>query len=313
VKKTVHGYYHLTRPAAVLRVTGPDAFTFLQSQCSIDLTNAGVENQVTYGLWLDQKGKIQADSFVIQRGVAEFLLMSYDCPAAEIRGLLESHLIADEVELSDETGKHALLHFWLDGWRKDLAETVDILANAAKADYWMGRRPQKENAWDMLGEPAALLAVADAMDKLGAQAEDANAVFGVRICSGVPSIPADAGPGDLPQEAGLDVDAVSFDKGCYLGQEVMARLKSQGRVNRALWRVQAKRDVPLPGANNAVPLYAGDVIAGELRSRSEAVGLAMLKKRAIAGREGLSLMPGGEEVISLRAEDGARDLTAPVT
>ena len=68
-----------------------------------------------------------------------------------------------------------------------------------------------------------------------------------------------------------------------------------------------------PVGNEPIPLYAGDVVAGELRSRSGAVGLAMLKKRIIAGREGSSLTPGGEEVVSLKAEHCAVDLTAPVT
>ena len=302
-------YYHLTKPAAVLRATGPDAFTFLQSQCSIDLRNPEVDEPVTYGLWLDQKGKIQADSFVVQRGPEEFLLMSYDCPAERIRAHLEAHLIADEVELRDETAQFALLHFWFDGKSGEIPVLLDKMAEAAGADCWMGRRPRYRNAWDLLAAPTALEVVADSMEKFGASAVDAEAVRGIRILTGIPAIPADAGPGDLPQEAGLEREAVSFDKGCYLGQEVMARLKSQGHVNRTLWRVITKADAPMPAGNEPVPLYAGEVVAGELRSRAGAAGLAMLKARAIAGREGLSLTPNGEEVVSLKVEEGAWDVT----
>jgi folate-binding protein YgfZ len=264
-------------------------------------------------LWLDQKGKIQADSFVIQRGPAEFLLVSYDCPAEKIRAHLEAHLIADEVELSDETGEYGLLHFWFDGESDQIPVLLDKMAEAADAECWMGRRPRYLNAWDLLAAPAALEVVADSMEKFGASAVDAEALRGVRVLTGPPAIPADAGPGDLPQEAGLDRDAVSFDKGCYLGQEVMARLKSQGHVNRVLWRVCVRDDVEMPLGNEPVPLYAGEVVAGELRSREGIWGLAMLKQRVIAGREGLSLTPGGKEVISLKAQDGATDLTKPPT
>jgi folate-binding protein YgfZ len=296
----------------VLRATGPDAFAFLQSQCSVDLRNPDVENPVMYGLWLNQKGKIQADSFVIQRGPEEFLLVSYDCPAEKIRAHLEAHLIADEVELRDETREFALLHFWFDGQSDKVADLLDIIAEAAEADYWMGRRPRCENSWDLLADPSALEAVADSLAKLGANGVDAEALQGVRILAGVPAIPADAGPGDLPQEAGLERDAVSFDKGCYLGQEVMARLKSLGHVNRALCRVLMKGDAPFSAGNEPVPLYAGEVAAGELRSRAGEAGLAMLKIRAIAGRESLSLTPKGEEVVSLKAET-AWGLTVPPT
>jgi hypothetical protein len=305
----ISSFYHLTKPAAVLRATGPDAFAFLQSQCSVDLRNPEVEEPVTYGLWLDQKGKIQADSFVIQRGPEEFLLMSYDCPAEKVRAHLEAHLIADEVELRDETAQFALLHLWFDGKSNEIPVLLDKMAEAAGADCWMGRRPRYGNAWDLLGAPAALEVVAESMEKFGASAVDAEAVRGIRILTGIPAIPADAGPGDLPQEAGLEREAVSFDKGCYLGQEVMARLKAQGHVNRALWRVMTKGDAPLPAGNEPIPLYAGEVVAGELRSRAGAAGLAMLKTRAIAGREGLSLTPNGREVVSLKMEEGAWDVT----
>ena len=83
-----------------------------------------------------------------------------------------------------------------------------------------------------------------------------------RITRGGISVPRELGPGDLPQEAGFDEFAVSFTKGCYIGQEVMARLKSMGRVRRGLIRVSGE------GAAPDVPaeLFAGERRVGELRS-----------------------------------------------
>ncbi len=326
----ISAFYHLTKPAAVLRATGPDAFTFLQSQFSNDLRRPGVERPVTYGLWLDQKGKIQADSFILQRGPAEFLLVSYDCPVEKIRAHLEAHLIADEVELKDETGEFGLMHTHV--LERNSAEAEYLLAGAPPAGVWVamvdaehsyrwpGRRPttayssraKRQPAWDYLGPPEVLEKEILRLKEHGIGPTYDGMIEAYRLTAGIPAVPVDAGPGDLPQEAGLERDAVSFDKGCYLGQEVMARLKSQGHVNRALWRVLAKKDMQLAG-NMPKPLYAGEVLAGELRSRAGAMGIAMLKKRAIAGREGLSLTPGGNEVISLRAEDGGLDLTQPPT
>jgi folate-binding protein YgfZ len=77
-----------------------------------------------------------------------------------------------------------------------------------------------------------------------------------RITAGIPSVPRDAGPTDLPQEVGLVSAAVSFNKGCYLGQEIMARLKTRGRVRRQLApvRIQGAAGGLLPLPHDGSPL-----------------------------------------------------------
>ncbi len=327
-------YYYLTRPAAVLRATGPDAFAFLQSQFSNDLEVPGVEQPVTYGLWLDHKGKIQADSFVIQKAKEDFLLMSYDCPAAILKGHLEAHLIADEVELRDETAAFGLLHTWPEivqavfpKFRRgtslteqakvpdapkatfaDFQAHMESLADPATCDFWMGRRPQGQLAWDYLAAPAELAKLIHELTESGAEAAGTDHLHTARILAGIPSVPQDAGPGDLPQEAGLARDGVSFDKGCFLGQEVMSRLHTQGHVNRGLWHVGWDVKTTRPADESPVPLYIGADTVGELRSRviteEGGVGLAMLKKRAVLGNPMLSLTPNGPKVVRLM-----RDLT----
>ncbi len=302
-------FYHLTRPAAVLRATGPDAFAFLQSQFSNDLKNPGIELSVTYGLWLDHKGKIQADSFVLEKTHENFLLLSYDCPATLLRGQLESRLVADEVTLADETEKFCLLHLWPAEPDADLSELVDRVADPAVCESWMGRRPSSFGSWDILVPPAAAEKIIAELSSLGAAACSAEDLHGLRVVAGVPAVPQDAGPGDLPQEARLEGAAVSFEKGCFVGQEIMSRLHSQGHVNRGLWQVAWEFPQQWPSATEPVPLFAGEVPAGELRSRvtkdGESIGLAMLKQRAVAGLKSLSFSPNGPKAVLL-----VRDLTA---
>src|SRR5437016_12516025 len=85
------------RPAAWLRVSGADAASFLQGQFTNDLRSLGDQPSV-YGLWLNVKGKVVADSFTLRGGAAqEFWLGSYFSPAAIIRERLEGHIIADDV------------------------------------------------------------------------------------------------------------------------------------------------------------------------------------------------------------------------
>jgi folate-binding protein YgfZ len=105
----------------------------------------------------------------------------------------------------------------------------------------------------------------------------------LRILAAIPSVPGDIGPSDLPNEGGLDVDAISYSKGCYLGQEVMARIKSLGRVRRTLVRVAGTgAPPPLPA-----PLWQSGRKEGELRSAAVTgdgyVGLALISVTSAAG------------------------------
>lgn len=96
-------------------------------------------------------------------------------------------------------------------------------------------------------------------------------------------MPDDIGPADLPNEGGLESQAISYSKGCYLGQEVMARIKTMGRVRRNLIRVSGRGSPP------AVPaaLWRGDRREGELRSAvADAGGFLGLALVSTAGQSG---------------------------
>jgi len=118
-----------------------------------------------------------------------------------------------------------------------------------------------------------------------------------RVRAGIPAVPADIGPGELPNEGGLDAVAISYTKGCYLGQEVMARLKTMGRVRRRLQRVAWTGPVPLlPAA-----LYASGRQVGELRSavavEQGGEGLALLTLLNLPARADLSLSPAATPTV----------------
>ena len=89
------------RPGTLLRVTGEDAFNFLQGQFTNELRQP--PESATYGLWLNQKGKILADSHVLRVSEDEFLIASEISPVAVIKPRLEEYIVADEVGLADET------------------------------------------------------------------------------------------------------------------------------------------------------------------------------------------------------------------
>ena len=119
-----------------------------------------------------------------------------------------------------------------------------------------------------------------------------------RIAAGIPAVPKDIGPGDLPNEGGLEAEAISYTKGCYLGQEVMARLKSMGQVRRRLLKVRGTGEIPPRPAS----LFQGDRRVGELRSAvrdgAEWIGLAMVSLVQLRREDGLSLESGGAAVVN---------------
>lgn len=286
-------------PACVLRATGPDAPTFLQGQFTNDLGKMTTGSSA-YGLWLDRRGRVIADSQVI-RGLAvnEFLIVSASSESSVVAAHLQGHLIADEVEISDETRAWrgvALVGQGAGGW----------LASAPRPGFaFRGRRSSAENFdWVMpLGEWPAAAEATSGMRQL----DEAETEL-MRIRSAIPRIPVDIGPGDLPNEGGLDAQAISYSKGCYLGQEVMARVKALGRVRRGLVQVAGTGEPP------AVPaaLWSGESRAGELRSVARDAGgfagLALVTAELAAGAGAFSLTRGAAPTVTKRGfEPGTPD------
>jgi folate-binding protein YgfZ len=274
------------QPACWLRVYGDDAPGFLQGQFTNDLRLLSSQ-PVVYGLWLTLKGKVLADSFVLRGGSPnEFWIGSYFSPAQVIRERIESHVIADDVTVEDVTSSMEAISVVGEGVDERLA-----VVGSASASCWIfpGRR-QRANSTECVflraaGEPVAIKEILASAATLTVDDLERR-----RIAAGIPAVPVDIGLGDLPNEAALETEAISYTKGCYLGQEVMARLKSMGQVRRRLLRVRGEGTEipPLPAA-----VFAGSRRVGELRSAvrdgtSGWIGLAMLSTMHVTGETGLS-------------------------
>jgi folate-binding protein YgfZ len=294
------------QPAAWLGVSGPDAATFLQGQFTQELRGLA-PGEARYGLWLSLKGKVEADSFVIRAGGvadapaaaggAEFFIASYFSPGAALRERLENFIIADDVVVEDLSARVSGVSVWP-------GAAGAIAAPAGVGAAFPGRRGAEPNAeWIFPRErEAEVLAGLPA----GARELGAGAVEALRIAAAIPAVPRDIGPGDLPNEAGLDAVAISYTKGCYLGQEVMARLKSMGQVRRRLLRVErlaGAAEMPPPRPALPAALFAGERQVGELRSavadpevNAPARGLAMLSLLHVAPGAELALAKNGPPV-----------------
>jgi folate-binding protein YgfZ len=290
--------YH---PGTMLRVTGEDAFTFLQGQFTNELRQP--QGSATYGLWLNQKGKVLADSQVLRVSENEFLIYSEFSPAAIIRQRLEEYIVADDVVLADETATMHALTLWGAGGNEVisrlLGETPAPGRFVRHDDLLAFRGRQTGDNWEILGpekgitELCGQLIASSAVEISPAEMEFA------RISAGIPVVPADVGPGDLPNEGGLEDAAISYTKGCYLGQEVMARLKNLGQVRRRLRVLRGRGTPPAP----LTALYQAEKKIGEIRTvatrADEFVALAMVSLINLTPTAGISLGPAGPVVMTL--------------
>lgn len=269
--------------SAVLRVSGPDANSYLQGQFTQDLKLA--ENGPCYGLWLDQKGKVQADSHIIRVAENDYRVVSFSTPLVALRARLEANLIADEVELGDESGEWAGVLVW--------GDALPTLTLPAGAIQFPSRRAGA-GAVEILVPTDQAGEVVTQIMKIATKGNFASATL-ARLHAAIPSVPADIGPRDLPAEGGLDEVAVSSTKGCYLGQEVMARLKNLGQVRRALHLVSGRGAPPAPGTT----LHQGGRKMGETRSAAvdgeNFLAMAMLSLVNLDPAAPLSLAPGSAD------------------
>lgn len=279
---TVYGYEYTT--GTHLIVTDEDAADFLQSQFTNELRpfEAG---RCTYGLWLDVKGKVLADSYALCEGEEAFRLISETSEAAVLTEKLEKHIIADDVEIetAEAVTGFALIGEGLESVLAALGLEIPAAGQfIAKGDLrvFLGRRSDQLNCEVVCLNSAAADAVRDACTVQSVEWADADSITLQRISAGFPQVPVEIGPNDMPGEGGLESDAVSFTKGCYLGQEVVARMHNVGRPQRALFVVSGSDTCP----ESPIAIYNRETKqVGELRTTVEAkegwLGVALLKHR----------------------------------
>lgn len=279
---------HEYRPRGMARISGEDASEFLQGQFSQDLRVS--DGTCVYGLWLNQKGKILGDSFLLRESCESYLAVSYQSDSEAICSNLESRIIMDEVSAVPCDVDWKGLSVWGEG----IGPVVERLGMTAPEPgsfisqegvylFW-GRRSISPNLEIVTNVVSATETLAEWIAESDVQILDTNAVASRAIRARRFEVGRDALDSDLPQESNLGETAVSYSKGCYIGQEVMARLKSMGRPRRSLEPVGLSA---IPEGSGPWALLDGDGSrAGELRRAIESeraiVGSAMIKRSIVS-------------------------------
>jgi len=255
-------------PLRALAVTGADALTFLQGQVTTDMREV-TPAQSRLGCLLNLKGRIQA-SFRVLAIADGFLLVLPADQFEPARLRLAKYAVFSKVTLAERPlrirgvlGGHALARLQAAGWTwPDAAQQV-----ATRADALLARLPGDQRA--LLLEPAG----SDAGERED-DTPDAAALAAwhcAAVAAGELLLPQEASERWQPQEMDYhQLQGVSYQKGCYLGQEIVARLYFRGQLKTALTRLRA--DWP-SDAGDAGLAPGQDIRAGE-RGVGEIVSVA---------------------------------------
>jgi len=240
---------------AVITVTGEDRASWLNGLVTCDVAKLE-RGAARYGLVVTQKGRIVTDLFVVCGKDALFVVVPARARDA-IVATLEKYLVMEDAEMT----KDESLRVWI--------------AHGPKASAIEGAAP-----CDVTGLGGAVI-VARELDASALTLGDRDGWEALRLERGVPEFGIDFDDKTYPQEASLEKRAVSFDKGCYLGQEVVCMLELRGHVKRKLvpFVAEASAAASIARGSAVTDDAGGEVgsISSAIDSNGRAVGLAMIK------------------------------------
>jgi tRNA-modifying protein YgfZ len=276
----------LVRERGFIDVLGPDGAEYLQGQLTNDVEAVEVGDG-QYAALLDRKGHMQTDMRLIRVG-EDAILIDLE-PEAKDQALkhLTMYSIGRDVQVGDASAERGLVS--LIGPRAaEIAGTAPLPEFANEATKVAGVdvvAVGTREGIDLLLPLAERDQVVDALTAAGAVEVSPEAAEIVRVEAGVPRFGAEMDADTMPAEAGIVEDAVSFTKGCYIGQETVARLHYKGKPNRHLRGLKLS-GAAAPGAalmlgEKQVGTLGGAVVSPALGP----IGLAIVRREAEPGTE----------------------------
>ncbi len=258
-EQSIREYHNLQNTCGLLEtsergricLTGEDRVSFLHGQITQDIKSLN-QGQGAFAALVDAKGKIQSDLNVYI--LKDEILLDFEKGYSEtITQRLEHHLVSEDVDLIDPSEFYSMLSVQgpesekvligvfpelslpLENWH--FQETLH-----GEESIYVCRRPRFGSLGFDLFVPVSIYDVIysnlnSAVDGLGGSLIGQEASEMARISAGIPKMGIDMTPDHLVQETGLTDSTISFRKGCYIGQEVISRIRTVGKVNKSLCRL----------------------------------------------------------------------------
>jgi folate-binding protein YgfZ len=289
------GLYDLSNRAKIA-VAGGDRVRWLNGMVSNNIRDLAPGHGV-YAFLLNAQGRIQADLYAFQRGES-LLIDTEESQREKILALFDRYIIADDVEIADISGKIASIGLTgpeSRGVFNRAGIALPELAHMQFADVeWSGipitilhSDEEAGDSWRIWISPAERDRMWESLVKAGAQPTGQAALDLFRISRGIPQFGVDIRDRDLPQETG-QARALNFTKGCYLGQEIVERIRSRGAVHRQFAAFEVEGVLPQTTTGTGIKILAGEKEVGEITSsavlpfadRDRSVALGYLRREA---------------------------------
>lgn len=275
----------------VLAVTGPDSAELLHGLVTNDVKGLRPGSGAHAAL-LTPKGRMRADLSVLRLSGQELLLDCEPSLAAPLLAILSGYVPFSRSTLEDRTAFTGVVH--LEGpsapdvlAAAGIAEPADapfshLVTEFEDVDVRVVRVSRAgETGFALLAQPDASARLLELLASCGAQPAEPEVLEAGRIEAGIPRWGAELDETVLPNEAWLERTAISYTKGCYLGQETVARLRTYGHVNRHLVALLLPAG---SGAATGDAVRAGDETVGRVTSavdsalRGRRIALAFVKR-----------------------------------
>lgn len=295
-----------------IAVTGADAFDYMQRMVSGDLRKA-TESRGIRATLMSGKGRMVA-AFEAYRDDDGILVIVESSAAEALQEALDKLVILEDVSLArgetvgvllsvqGPTASDVIRTAYPDGALEPRPLSTGIIGGCR----WMAHPRCTAGGWNLLVPAAEGDAVLARLLEAGAVRADDEVAEAHRIDAGIPRFGLDAGGEHMPPESGYD-DAISYDKGCYAGQEVVARIRTYGHVNKQLRVLRVSGEVaPAPGDVVVVGDKQVGVVTSVAISPGDGAPVALGYVRLAAAEPGdeVTIAGDGRKVVARVAELG---------
>jgi folate-binding protein YgfZ len=260
---------------AFVRVSGRDAARLLQNVVTSDIDALSV-GQGQYGLALTPKGRPIADAWIVRAADDVFVCACETVAQDDLVATLRRYRLASRADIAVATGELTLLE------RPEACPEVGWHAGPLGAQL-LATPDEARLAWDA--------AVAGGAVPLGAETRET-----LRIERGLPRFGVDFDGSNLPAEAGVVERAISFTKGCYIGQEPTVRLAHRGHANRELRLLRLDARPELPATLQEGEREVGRVTSSASLPEGGAAALGYVRRAVADGAQLVVLDARGERV-----------------
>jgi folate-binding protein YgfZ len=269
-----------------LTVLGSEAGEFLQGQLTNDVE--GLEpGEGCYAALLDRKGKIRADMRVLRTAPDRFLIDTEERSGDLVLSHLQMYKVGRDAAVEESSAGFGLLS--LIGPRSEEVAGGPLRPEHAHREITIAgvgcRGISTDNGVDLLVPSSGLEALRATLIEAGAEPIGIEAAEIARVEAGRPRVGHEISPQTMPQEAGINERAVSFTKGCYIGQETVARLHYKGKPNRHLRKLEPARPVSEGDTVSIDGREVGTIGTAVLSPASGPLALAILRREAEPGAE----------------------------